>query len=163
PRGFQPYARDQHLARAWVRPGTPGLEHRIGGLEKDYLTGEVSADPENHQRMVEVRAAKVARIAEDFAPTAVEGDPDAALLVVGWGSTYGAIAQARERVARAGKKVAHVHLRHLNPFPNDLGAVLARHPRVLVPEMNLGQLAQLLRGRYRADPIELHKVQGRPF
>ena len=163
PAGFEVYARDENLARAWVRPGTPGLEHRIGGLEKDYASGEVSADPVNHAKMVEVRAAKIARIADDVPPVQVEGDADAELVVVSWGSTYGAIAQARERAAQAGRKVAHVHLRHLNPFPRDLGAVLARYARILVPEMNLGQLARLLRERFRLEPVELHKVQGKPF
>ncbi|HEX9812199.1 MAG TPA: 2-oxoacid:acceptor oxidoreductase subunit alpha [Burkholderiales bacterium] len=163
PRGYQVYARNEHLARAWVRPGTPGLEHRIGGLEKDFLTGEVSGEPRNHEKMVEVRAAKVAGIAADVPPVQIEGDADAALLVVGWGSTYGAIAQARAAAQQHGRKVAHVHLRHLNPFPRGLADVLRRHARILVPEMNLGQLAQLLRARFLVDVIELHKVQGKPF
>jgi 2-oxoglutarate ferredoxin oxidoreductase subunit alpha len=163
PQGFQVYARDEHLARAWVRPGTPGLEHRIGGLEKDFLTGNISGDPLNHQRMVEVRAAKVAGIAGELPPSSVSGPADADLLVVGWGSTYGAIAQAVERAERMGRSVAHLHLRHLNPFPADLGDVLRRYRRILVPELNLGQLAKLLRERYLLPVVELHKVQGRPF
>ena len=161
--GFEVYARDIHLARAWVRPGTPGMEHRIGGLEKDFVSGDVSHDPLNHERMVEIRAAKVAGIAKELAPTAIAGSAEAELIVVGWGSTYGAITQARELAERDGKKVAQVHLRHLNPFPADLSAILERYPRVLVPEMNLGQLSQLLRSRCRVDTIELHKVQGKPF
>lgn len=163
PDGYQAYARNERLARAWVRPGTPGLEHRIGGLEKDFLTGEVSADPRNHQKMVEVRAAKVEGIAADIPPVQVEGDADAALLVVGWGSTYGAIAQARELAMQHGYKVAQVHLRHMNPFPRELGDVLERYQRILVPELNLGQLARLLRSRFLVDAVELHKVQGKPF
>ena len=161
--GYQAYARNESLARAWVRPGTPGLEHRIGGLEKDFLTGDVSAEPHNHQKMVEVRAAKVAGIDADIPPVQVEGDADAALLVVGWGSTYGAIAQALKLAKQNSHKVAHVHLRHLNPFPRDLGDVLKRYRRILVPELNLGQLAQLLRSRFLVDVVELHKVQGKPF
>jgi len=163
PEGYQAYARNESLARAWVRPGTPGLEHRIGGLEKDFLTGEVSAEPHNHQKMVEVRAAKVAGIAADIPPIQVEGDADAALLVVGWGSTYGAIAQALKLAKQNGHSVAQVHLRHLNPFPRDLGDVLKRYRRILVPELNLGQLAKLLRSRFLVDVVELHKVQGKPF
>ncbi|MEW5888396.1 MAG: 2-oxoacid:acceptor oxidoreductase subunit alpha [Pseudomonadota bacterium] len=163
PEGYKVYARDDNLARAWVRPGTPRMEHRVGGLEKDFLTGNVSHDPVNHQRMVEIRAAKVARIARDIPPTVIEGDADAELLVLGWGSTYGAIAQAREFARQQGKKVAQVHLRHLNPFPPDLGEVLGRYRRILVPEMNLGQLSRLVRSRYLVAPVELHKVQGKPF
>ena len=163
PEGFQPYARDENLARAWVRPGTPGMEHRVGGLEKDFLTGDISHDPLNHQRMVEARAAKVAGIARDIPPTAVEGAPEGDVLVVGWGSTYGSIVQAREHAAKAGKSVAHVHLRHLNPFPADLGDILSRYKTILVPELNLGQLSQLLRERYLREVVPLSKVQGKPF
>jgi 2-oxoglutarate ferredoxin oxidoreductase subunit alpha len=146
-----------------VKPGTPGLEHRIGGLEKDFLTGEISGDPINHQRMVEVRAAKVAGIAKDIPPLQVEGPGSGDLLIVGWGSTYGAIAQAREQAVAQGRSVAHVHLRHLNPFPPDLGAVLKRYKTVLVPELNLGQLSKLLRERYLVEVVPLNKVQGKPF
>jgi len=161
--GYQPYARDEHLARAWVRPGTPGMEHRVGGLEKDFLTGNISHDPMNHQRMVEVRAAKVEGIAQDIPPTRVEGPASGDLLVLGWGSTYGSIVQAREKAAAEGRSVAHVHLRHLNPLPPDLGDILKRYKTVLVPEMNLGQLARLLRERYLIDVEQLNKVQGKPF
>jgi 2-oxoglutarate ferredoxin oxidoreductase subunit alpha len=161
--GFQAYARDASLARAWVRPGTPGLEHRVGGLEKDFLTGNISHDPVNHERMVEVRAAKVAGIANDIPPLKVEGPAQGDLLIVGWGSTYGSIVQAREKAAAEGCSVAHVHLRHLNPFPSDLGDLLKRYKTVLVPELNLGQLSRLLRERYLREVVPLNKVQGKPF
>jgi 2-oxoglutarate ferredoxin oxidoreductase subunit alpha len=160
---YQAYARDANLARSWVRPGTPGLEHRVGGLEKDFLTGNISQDPLNHQRMVDVRAAKVAGIARDIPPTRVEGPAQGDLLIVGWGSTYGSIVQAREQAVAEGHAVAHVHLRHLNPFPSDLGDILKRYKTVLVPEMNLGQLSRLLRERYLIDVVQLNKVQGKPF
>ncbi len=159
--GFQAYARDENLARAWVRPGTPGMEHRIGGLEKDFFSGDISHDPLNHQRMVEVRAAKVAGI--DIPPAKIDGPESGDLLIVGWGSTYGSIAQAREMAEAAGKSVAHVHLRHLNPMPANLGGILARYKTVLVPELNLGQLSRLLRERYLLEVLPLSKVQGKPF
>ena len=163
PESFQPYARDENLARAWVRPGTPGMEHRIGGLEKDFLTGNISHVPANHQRMVETRAAKVAGIAKDIPPLHVEGPDSGDLLVVGWGSTYGAIAQAREMAEAKGKSVAHLHLRHLNPLPADLGDLLKQYKTVLVPELNLGQLEKLLREQYLIAVVPLNKVQGKPF
>jgi len=161
--GFQAYARDEKLARPWVLPGTPGMEHRIGGLEKDFLSGNISHDPINHQRMVDVRAAKVAGIAKGIPPSKVEGPEHGGLLLVGWGSTYGAIAQAREQAAAQGIRVAHLHLRHLNPLPLDLEAILRRYDKVLVPELNLGQLSRLLRERYLVDAQSLSKVQGKPF
>ncbi|AYH45968.1 2-oxoacid:acceptor oxidoreductase subunit alpha [Azoarcus sp. DN11] len=161
--GFQPYARDENLARAWVLPGTRGMEHRVGGLEKDFLSGNISHDPMNHQRMVAVRAAKVARTAQDIPPTRVEGPASGELLVVGWGSTYGTIAQAREIAEADGRSVAHVHLRHLHPLPPDLGEVLARYKTVLVPELNMGQLSKLLREQFLRDVVPLTKVQGKPF
>jgi 2-oxoglutarate ferredoxin oxidoreductase subunit alpha len=163
PDGFHAYARDEHLARAWVRPGTPGLEHRIGGLEKDAVTGDLSGDPLNHQKMVELRAAKVAGIAKELPPLTVQGAQVGDVLVVGWGSTTGAISQAVEQLHGEGLAVGHVHLRHLNPFPADLGDILARFRTVLVAELNLGQLARLLRDRYLVDVVQLNKVQGRPF
>ncbi len=163
PEGFKPYARDENLARAWVRPGTPGMEHRVGGLEKDFLTGNISHDPINHQRMVDVRAAKVAGTAKDIPPSKVEGPAQGELLVVGWGSTYGTIAQAREQAAAQGRSVAHLHLRHLNPLPPDLGDILARYKTVLVPELNMGQLKKLLREQFLRDVVPLNKVQGKPF
>lgn len=163
PEGFQPYARDENLARAWVKPGTPGMEHRIGGLEKDFLSGNISHNPLNHQRMVEVRAAKVAGIAQDIPPLWIDGPESGDLLIIGWGSTYGSIAQAREKAEADGKSVAHVHLRHLNPLPSDLGAILKRYKTVLVPELNLGQLSRLLREHYLVEVVQLNKVQGKPF
>jgi len=164
PEGFQPYARDpETLARAWVRPGTPGMEHRIGGLEKHALTGAVSYDPKNHEEMVKVRAAKVERIAQDYAPLEVEGSPSGKLLVVGWGSTHGAIAGAVAELRKRGRDVSHLHLRHLNPLPRDLGEILSRFERVVVPELNLGQLRTILRSRYLVDAKGINKVQGKPF
>lgn len=163
PEGFQAYARDENLARAWVRPGTPGMEHRVGGLEKHHLTGNISHDPLNHERMVNTRAAKVAGIAKDIPPLKVTGPEQGDLLIVGWGSTYGAIVQAQERAAAAGKSVAHVHLRHINPLPEDLGDILSRYKTILVPEMNLGQLSKLLRERYLRDVVVMPKVQGKTF
>ena len=163
PEGYNPYQRDEHLARPWARPGTPGLEHRLGGLEKDCLTGEISGDPANHQRMVELRAAKVAGVASEIPPLVPAGAPAGDLIVVGWGSTYGAIEQAVEQANAAGAAVGHLHLRHLNPLPSDLDDLLRRYRRVLVPELNLGQLARLIRDRCLLDVVPLHKVQGRPF
>ena len=160
---FAPYARNAELARPWVRPGTPGLEHRIGGLEKDFLSGNISHVPANHQRMVETRAAKVDGVAREIPPTRVDGAADAALLMLTWGGTWGAAPQARAAAEAAGKAVAHVHLRHLNPLPPDLGDILQRHRTVLVPELNLGQLSLLLRERYLREVVPLCKVQGRPF
>ncbi len=161
---FWPYLRDEEtLARPWAIPGTPGLEHRVGGLEKSDGSGEVSYDPANHERRVRLRAAKVAGIADDIAPVEVD-DPDGAdVLVLGWGSTYGAIAAGVRRVRARGMKAAHAHLMHLNPFPPNLGEVLSRYTRVLVPEGNLGQLALLVRGVYLVDARSISKVQGVPF
>ena len=162
---FQPYARDpETLARMWAIPGTPGLEHRIGGLEKEDITGNVSYDPENHEKMVRIRAEKVDRIANDIPPVEVMGDPEGGdVLVIGWGSTYGAIDQAVGRVRRRGGKVSSIHLKYLNPFPSNLGEVLQRFEKILVPEMNMGQLSMLLRARYLVDAIGLNKIQGQPF
>ncbi len=163
PEGFQPYLRDPDtLARPWARPGTPGLEHRIGGLEKEHLTGNVSYDPANHQFMCETRAAKVQRVQQDIPPTEVYG-ADGGLLVLTWGSTFGAARAAVRRTRGEGIEVGHVHLRHLNPFPPDLGEILARYDRVLVPEMNLGQLQRRIRDEYLVDARGLHKIQGKPF
>jgi 2-oxoglutarate/2-oxoacid ferredoxin oxidoreductase subunit alpha len=165
PEGFHPYERDpETLSRPWAIPGTPGLEHRIGGLEKENVTGNVSYDPMNHETMVRLRAEKVERIARDIPDLEVFGDPDGGeLLVLGWGSTAGAIHGAVNFARRAGLKVSRAHLRYLNPFPRNLGDVLARFDRVLCPEMNLGQLALLLRARYLKDVVTLSKVQGKPF
>ena len=164
--GFQPYERDpETLARPWVRPGTPGLEHRIGGLEKDYATGNVSYDPENHQRMTDVRHEKIARIANDIPEQAVDQGPESGpLAVVGWGSTYGPISRAVERSRKErGISVSHIHLRHLSPLPRNLGDLLAGFDRVLVPEMNMGQLTTVLRSRYLVPAESLPKVTGKPF
>jgi len=163
--GFEPFRRDPvTLARPWAIPGTPGLEHRIGGIEKADITGEISYDPDNHDRMVRLRQAKVDGIAADIPPLDVD-DPDGAarVLVLGWGSTYGAIGAAVRRVRKAGGSVAQAHLRHLNPFPANLEDVLRRYDRVLVPEINLGQLALLLRGRFLVDVISYNQVRGLPF
>jgi 2-oxoglutarate ferredoxin oxidoreductase subunit alpha len=164
PESFRPFGRDpETLARNWAVPGTPGLEHRIGGIEKQDVTGNVSYDPANHEHMVRLRAEKVERIADDLPPIEVFGDPEGKVLVVGWGSTYGSITSAVERLRAQGKSVSSIHLRYLNPFQHDLGEILSRFERVLVPEMNLGQLALLLRARYLVDAITYAKVQGRPF
>ncbi len=166
---FWPYLRDEAtLARPWAIPGTAGLEHRIGGLEKGNGHGNISYDPANHDFMVRTRQAKVDRIADSLPPTEVD-DPSAAdgqgakVLVLGWGSTYGPIGAGCRRVRKAGYHVAQVHLRHLNPFPNDLGEILARYDKVLVPEMNLGQLSMLLRARYLVDAIGYNQVRGLPL
>ena len=162
---FEPFRRDPvTLARPWAIPGTPGLEHRIGGIEKADISGDISYDPDNHDRMVRLRQAKVDGIAADIAPLEVD-DPDgnARVLVLGWGSTFGSIGAAVRRVRNAGHPVAQVHLRHLNPFPPNLGDVLRRYDKVLVPEINLGQLALLLRGRFLVDVISYNQVRGLPF
>ena len=163
PAGYQPYARDENLARAWVLPGTPGMEHRIGGLEKDFLSGNISHSPANHQRMVETRAAKVAGMVRDMPATRIIGPERGELLLLSWGGTYGAVAQARSEAEALGLSVAHVHLRHLNPLPADLGDILTRYRVVLVPELNLGQLSKILREAYLREVVSLPKVQGKPF
>lgn len=164
PEGFQTFLRDPDtLARAWVRPGTPGLEHRIGGLEKDALTGNVSYSPINHEQMVHMRDRKVRGIAQEIPPTEVFGPDAGDLLVVGWGSTYGAIRTAVTAAQEQGHAVAHAHIRFLNPLPLDLGDILKRYKRVLVPEMNMGQLVRMLRAEYLVDAVPLNKVQGLPF
>ncbi len=163
PEGFQPYARDERLARPWAIPGIKGLAHRIGGLEKEHLTGRVSYDPENHQRMVDLRARKVAGVVEMIPDQEVLGDPEGELLVVSWGGTYGSVRTAVEQVRRQGRRVSHAHLRHLHPMPANLGDVLRRFRRVLVPELNLGQLCTLLRARYLVDARPFGKVKGKPF
>ncbi len=164
PTGFLPYERDeQTLARPWAVPGTPGLEHRIGGLEKQHRTGNVSYDPANHDFMVRLRAEKIARIANFIPDLAVEGDPEGDLLVLGWGGTYGAIATATEELRRQGYRVSNAHLRYLNPFPRNLGDVLKRFKRVAVAELNLGQLNLLIRGMFLVDSVSINKVAGKPF
>lgn len=165
PEGFRPYLRDpETLARPWAIPGTPGLEHRIGGLEKENVTGNVSYDPNNHEQMVHLRAEKVARIANEIPDLEIHGDPQGGdLLVIGWGSTAGAIHGAVNSARRLGLSVSRAHLRYLNPFPKNLGEVLSRFDKVLAPEINLGQLSMLLRARYLKDVISFNKVQGRHF
>ena len=161
---FWPYLRDPAtLARPWAIPGTPGLQHRVGGLEKEDGTGNVSYDPANHEHMVRVRAEKIARIASDIPLVEVDDEPGAGVLVLGWGSTYGAIGAAVRRVRARDRKVAHAHLVHLNPFPPNLGEVLARYRHVLVPELNLGQLSRLVRAEYLVDATSVTKVSAQPF
>jgi 2-oxoglutarate ferredoxin oxidoreductase subunit alpha len=161
---YWPYLRDpETLARPWALPGTPGLEHRIGGLEKADGTGNISYDPENHDKMVHLRAAKVAGIARDVPPLQVDDQEGARMLVLGWGSTYGPIGAAVRRVRARGGKVAQAHLRHLNPFPANTGEVLGRYQRVLIPEMNLGQLRKLLRAEFLVDAVGYNRVRGLPF
>jgi 2-oxoglutarate ferredoxin oxidoreductase subunit alpha len=161
---FMPYLRDEHLARPWAIPGTPGLRHRIGGLEKENGTGDISYDGHNHEEMVHLRAAKIEKVAESIPPLEVE-DPDgeAELLVLGWGSSYGTIKAAARRVRARGVKVATAHMFHLNPFPMNTGEVVKRYPKLLIPEMNLGQLAMLIRARFLVDARTLSKMQGVPI
>ena len=161
---FWPYLRDPAtLARPWAVPGTPGLEHRLGGIEKADGSGDVSYDPDNHDRMVRLRAAKVAGIAKDIPPVEVDDPSGAELLVLGWGSTYGANAAAVKRIRARHGSVAQAHLVHVNPFPANLGEVLGRYRRVLVPENNLGQLAGLIRAQFLVDAVTLSAVRGMPF
>ncbi len=160
---FLPYLRDEKLARPWAIPGTPGLEHRIGGLEKQDRTGNVSYDPENHEKMVHLRARKVAQIAQDVPEQTVLGPAKGDLLVVSWGGTYGACVTAVQECQKEGLSVAHAHLRYLNPFPRNLGSLLRNYRQVLVPELNLGQLRMLLRAQFLVDVRGFNKVQGRPF
>ncbi|HSE92412.1 MAG TPA: 2-oxoacid:acceptor oxidoreductase subunit alpha [Methylomirabilota bacterium] len=164
PEGFFAYLRDPAtLARPWVCPGTPGLEHRIGGLEKQDVTGNISYDPENHDHMVRLRAEKVRRVAQEIPPTSINGPATGDLLVVGWGGTYGAITAAVEHAQAEGKSVASVHLRHLNPLPPDLGHILREYRRVLVPEINSGQLVRVLRAEYLVDAVGFNRVRGLPL
>jgi 2-oxoglutarate ferredoxin oxidoreductase subunit alpha len=146
-----------------VRPGTPGLEHRIGGLEKQDVTGNVSYDPDNHELMVKLRAEKVRRVAQEITPTTINGPAAGDLLVVGWGGTYGAITAAVEDAQVAGRSVSSVHLRHLNPLPPDLGQILRQYRRVLVPEINSGQLVRVLRAEYLVDAVGFNRVRGLPL
>ncbi len=162
--GFAPYLRDAAtLARPWVRPGTPGLEHRIGGIEKQDVTGNISYDAENHDHMVRTRAEKVRRVAQEIAPTQINGPASGEVLVVGWGGTYGAITAAVEEAQIEGKAVASVHLRHLNPLPPDLGQIMQQYRRVLVPEINSGQLVRVLRAEYLVDAVGYNRVGGMPL
>ncbi len=162
-RPFLPYDRDHRLARPWALPGTPGLMHRIGGLEKQDVTGNVNYEPANHEHMVRLRARKVALIARDIPSLKVDGPATGRLLVLSWGGTYGACATAVRESAERGLDVAHAHLRHLNPFPANLGDVLKAYDQVLIPELNLGQLRLIVRGEFLIDAVGLNKVQGKPF
>lgn len=164
PDGFMPYARHpETLARPYAIPGTPGLEHRIGGIEKQHLTGNVNYDPENHQLMVKLRQEKIDRAANDVPLVEVVGEPTGKVLVLGWGSTYGSITTAVEKLQAEGKSVSAAHLRYLNPFPKNLGDVLAGFETVIIPEMNLGQLCTMIRAKYLVNAIPFSKVKGRPF
>jgi 2-oxoglutarate ferredoxin oxidoreductase subunit alpha len=162
--GFFPYLRDPAtLARPWVRPGTPGLEHRIGGIEKEDVTGNISYEPENHDHMVRTRAEKVRRVAQEIPPTSINGPHTGDVLVVGWGGTYGAITAAVEEAQMEGKSVSSVHLRYLNPLPPDLGQILRQFRKVLVPEINSGQLVRILRAEYLVDAVGFNRVRGVPL
>ncbi|MGD2135315.1 MAG: hypothetical protein PVF27_04100, partial [Gemmatimonadales bacterium] len=165
PEGFQPFARDPETgARPWAVPGTPGLEHRVGGLERNATTGHISYDPANHQRMTDLRVAKIAGIADDIPEQELQvGEPSGRLAVVGWGSTYGPIYQAVRQLVDAGHAVAHIHVRYLHPFPRNLGELLEGFDTVLVPEMNTGQLVTMLRSTYLVPAEPLAKVTGKPF
>jgi 2-oxoglutarate ferredoxin oxidoreductase subunit alpha len=160
---FLPYQRDERLVRQWALPGTAGLEHRIGGLEKEDVTGNVSYDPANHEHMIYTRAQKIANIANDIPPLEVNGPDSGDLLVIGWGGTFGSIREAVQNQQEKGRSVAQAHLRYLNPMPKNIGEVLKRYKKVLVPELNCGQLRMLLRATYLIDAIGLNKIQGRPF
>ena len=161
---FMPYARDEKtLSRPWAIPGTPGLEHRIGGLEKEHISGNISYNPENHDFMIKMRAEKIERIADDIPLQTVEGDPQGEILVVGWGSTYGAIKDAVQSLRERGHSVSHAHLRYLNPFPKNLGEVLHNYKRVVVPEINNGQLLQLLRAKYLVPAVGFNVIKGLPL
>jgi 2-oxoglutarate ferredoxin oxidoreductase subunit alpha len=164
PEGFRPYKRNpETLARPWAIPGTPGLEHRIGGLEKQDVSGNVNYEPLNHERMVRLRAQKVAAVVQDVPDAIPAGDESGDLLIVAWGSTFGPVTAAVRAQRAKGRRIGHVHLRHLNPLPKNLGDVLMRYDRVLVPEMNMGQLVMLLRAKYLVDAVGYNKIQGKPF
>ncbi len=164
PNGFMPYLRDEEtLSRPYAIPGTPGLEHRIGGLEKQHLTGNVNYEPQNHEFMVRLRAEKIERIANDIPPVKVDGDEKGELLLVGWGGTYGAIKTAALNLKARGINVSQLHLRHLNPMPKNVGEILYNFKQILVPELNMGQLVKVLRSKYLVPAVGLNKIQGQPF
>jgi len=163
PETYEVYGRDENLARPWAVPGTPGLEHRIGGLEKQNITGNVSYDPDNHQEMTDLRRQKIDKVCEFLPPLEPHGSSGGDLLVLGWGGTYGSIVTAVENARQAGHSVSAAHLRYLNPLPKNLGEVLSRFKKVLIPELNNGQLRMLIRGKYLVDAKGLNKVQGKPF
>jgi len=161
--GFMPYLRDDKLARPWARPGTPGLEHRVGGLEKRDGTGNVEYSAENHQHMTDIRADKVARVADSIPLQEVDGPDSGDLLVVSWGGPYGSVRTATRACREEGLSVAHAHLRWLNPFPKNLGDILQRYKKVLIPELNMGQLSMIIRSKFLVDAVSFNKVQGKPF
>ena len=164
PRDFHPYKRHpETLARPWAIPGTPGLEHRIGGLEKQDVTGNVNYEPLNHENMVRIRAAKIDAITQDVPNVMPNGDPEGDLLIVSWGSTCGSITQSVKAQREKGRRIGHLHLRYLNPLPGNVGDILKRYRKVLVPELNMGQLLWVLRAKYLVNAIGLNKIQGRPF
>jgi 2-oxoglutarate ferredoxin oxidoreductase subunit alpha len=164
PVGFFPYSRNNYtLSRPWAIPGTPGLEHRIGGLEKKELIGTVNYEPLNHERMIHLRAEKINRIAYEIPDAYIEGDPEGNILVVGWGSTYGAIKTAVQQLRIKGKSISHLHLRYLNPLQKNLGNLLSRFKTIIIPELNLGQLIKILQSAYPIRAIGINKVQGLPF
>jgi 2-oxoglutarate ferredoxin oxidoreductase subunit alpha len=161
--GFDPYTRDENLSRPWALPGTPGFEHRLGGLEKANITGNVSYDPQNHEFMVRLRAQKVKNIENDIPDLKVTGDPDAELLVIGWGGTYGAITEAVNKTRKSGKKVAQAHFRYLNPLPKNTEQILKKYKKILCPELNLGQFARIIKSEFYVNIIPFNKIQGLPF
>ena len=162
--GFAPFQHDNpNLSRPWAIPGTPGMEHRVGGLEKWEETGHVSYDPENHQKMVELRQQKVDVIANDIALAKAFGKGNGDLLVIGWGGTHGALRSAVETAQANGMSVSHLHLRHLNPLPRNLGEILVKFQKVMIAELNMGQLAAIIRSKFLVDAVSLNKIQGKPF
>jgi 2-oxoglutarate ferredoxin oxidoreductase subunit alpha len=164
PEGFLPYQRNPStLARPWAIPGTPGLEHRVGGIEKQDVTGNINYEPLNHEHMVRTRAEKVEGIAQDIPEIVPEGDQSGDLLIVAWGSTAGPITAAMKPMREKGHRIGHVHLRYLNPLPRNLGEILKRYKKVLVPEMNMGQLSMILRAKFLVDAESYGKIQGKPF
>jgi 2-oxoglutarate ferredoxin oxidoreductase subunit alpha len=161
---YLPYDRDQKLVRPWAIPGTPGLEHRIGGLEKEEVTGNVSYDPDNHQKMVRIRQEKVDRIADYIPLQTIDSGPESGdLLVLGWGSTYGAIKSAVQTLQSAGHSVSHAHLRHMRPFPKNLGDIISRFKKVIIPELNNGQLIKIIRDQFLVDAVPYNKIKGVPL
>lgn len=161
--GFFPYLRDENLARPWAIPGTPGLEHRIGGLEKKNIQGNISYDPDNHETMTHIRRDKVAKVADSIPDLEIDGDQSGELLILAWGSTYGAIKEARRNLSLKGYNTSQAHLKYMNPFPKNLGEVLKRFKKILMPELNLGQLAKIIRAEFLIDVIQYNKMQGQPF
>jgi 2-oxoglutarate ferredoxin oxidoreductase subunit alpha len=160
---YHPYARNEKLTRGWALPGTPGLEHRLGGLEKRDGSGEVCYEPDNHDQMCRIRRKKIDNIAETIPPLEVNGSDSGELLVLGWGSTYGAITSAVDQCRDDGLSVSSAHLRYLDPMPKNTAEVLKKFRQVLIPEMNLGQLIHIIRSKHLVDAIGLNKVQGKPF